>query len=407
MKKCYLSVLIAAIATFTFLLPCAAFADEANKANSSSSKPTAITTGAPDSSANSDQSEDEDTPVLPTGLKKGWNKVDGAWYLANAKGNALTSWQKVSKKWYYLDPKTAVMQTGWVDVDGLRYYLDTSGAMQTGWVKLAGTWYYLNGDGSMATEWKKVKGKWYYLDPETGAMKTGWLQLGKTWYYLQSSGAMKTGWHKSGSTWYYLKGSGAMATGWQKVGKTWYYLDPETGAMKTGWIELDGKWYYLYGSGAMAADTFVGGYYLASNGVWSKDPMLGKANSLYSSTNYVIIVDTKKNWVGVYKGKKGNRTQVKMMRCTSGAPATPTVKGEFTILDRKPSFGDGSYVVWNATRFYGGYFFHSVLYNPGSKTSIQDGRLGMNLSHGCVRLAYDDSRWIYTKIPDGTKVYAY
>lgn len=284
----------------------------------------------------------------PSGLKAGWNKLNGIWYYANKKGNALTGWQKVNKKWYYLDPLTGAMQTGWIRPDG------------------------------------------------------------KTWYFLQKSGAMQTGWLKRGKTWYYLKGSGAMATGWQKVKGKWYYLDSESGKMQTGWVQPDGKtWYYLYGSGAMASNAYVGKYYVAKSGAWSTDPWQKKANALSSSTNYVIIVDTKMNYTLIYKGKKGSRALAKSMQCTTGAASTPTVKGEFSILDRKPSFGDGSYVVWNATRFYGGYFFHSVLYYPGSKSSIKDGRLGMHLSHGCVRLTYANSRWIYNNMPNGTKVYVY
>ena len=37
-------------------------------------------------------------------------------------------------------------------------------------------------------------------------------------------------------------------------------------------------------------------------------------------------------------------------------------------------------------------------------TSVQDGRLGINASHGCVRLALDNAKWIYDTIPSGTRV---
>ena len=43
-------------------------------------------------------------------------------------------------------------------------------------------------------------------------MATGWLNLNGTWYYLESSGAMKTGWQLINGTWYYMYSSGAMAT---------------------------------------------------------------------------------------------------------------------------------------------------------------------------------------------------
>ncbi|WP_418253284.1 L,D-transpeptidase [Gordonibacter urolithinfaciens] len=48
----------------------------------------------------------------------------------------------------------------------------------------------------------------------------------------------------------------------------------------------------------------------------------------------------------------------------------------------------------------------TILYDQGTR-NVQDGRLGMNLSHGCVRLAIENAKWIYDNIPSGTKVYVY
>ncbi len=55
------------------------------------------------------------------------------------------------------------------------------------------------------------------------------------------------------------------------------------------------------------------------------------------------------------------------------------------------------------TQFCGNYLFHSVTYYQNT-FNIMDGRLGMNLSHGCVRLQIDNAKWIYDNIPSGTKV---
>lgn len=51
--------------------------------------------------------------------------------------------------------------------------------------------------------------------------------------------------------------------------------------------------------------------------------------------------------------------------------------------------------------------FHSVLYNRGSMTHIQDGTLGKQVSHGCVRLDINNAKWLYYNIPNGTKVVIY
>ena len=127
------------------------------------------------------------------------------------------------------------------------------------------------------------------------------------------------------------------------------------------------------------------------------------AKSIWSDTNYFIAVDLTNNWVCIYKGAVGSRELYKSYICSGGAPSSPTPTGEFTIWYRQYSFGDG-YTCYYATAFLGyEYLFHSVLYNEGTFT-IQDGRLGQSISHGCVRMDIDDAHWIYDNIPDGTKV---
>ena len=54
----------------------------------------------------------------------------------------------------------------------------------------------------------------------------------------------------------------------------------------------------------------------------------------------------------------------------------------------------------------GNYLFHSVLYSKYNG-SLMDGRVGIPLSHGCVRLQIDNAKWIYDNIPRGTKVVIY
>lgn len=136
--------------------------------------------------------------------------------------------------------------------------------------------------------------------------------------------------------------------------------------------------------------------------------MAAKAQGQSSSTKWLILVDTHKNRVCVLKGKKGQWNVHKFFKCSCGAPGTPTVRGKFTIGNRGRSFGeDKGYSCWYWTQFHGNYLFHSVLYNPGSQRSLQDGRLGMNLSHGCVRLAIGNAKWINRNIPRGTKVWTY
>ncbi len=140
----------------------------------------------------------------------------------------------------------------------------------------------------------------------------------------------------------------------------------------------------------------------------SNKAMAKKANGYASNTKYLILVNCKAHKVGIYKGSKGNWKQVKLWSCTNGAASTPTVKGTYTVQGKGLHFGeDKGYTCWYYTQFYGNYLFHSVLYYPNSKTKIKSGVLGVAASHGCVRLAKNNAKWIYDNIPRGTKVVSY
>ena len=255
--------------------------------------------------------------------------------------------------------------------------------------------------------WAHVNGSWYWFNNSPYASENCWRYVNGSWYHFDAAGAMQTGWVYTGGAWYLLGNNGAMRTGWQKVSGTWYYLDKQSGAMHTGWLKDGGTWYYLYGSGAMATGwVYVGGayYYLTSSGAWdpNADPMYRKAQGYSSNTNWLILCDTTRNQVCIYWGSKGNWKLQKNWTCTTGAWDTPTVLGQFTVGAKGYVFGSG-FSCYYYTQFCGNYLFHSVTYYQNT-FNIMDGRLGMNLSHGCVRLQIDNAKWIYDNIPSGTKV---
>lgn len=134
--------------------------------------------------------------------------------------------------------------------------------------------------------------------------------------------------------------------------------------------------------------------------------MAAKAQSQSSRTKYLILTDISNCRVEILKGKKGDWRVYKYWKCTTGAPGSPTIRGKFVTTDRGLGFGHG-YTCWYWTRICGDYLFHSVKYNPGSMTSIQDGRLGVHASMGCVRLHIRNAKWIYDNIPSNTKIWMY
>ncbi len=138
------------------------------------------------------------------------------------------------------------------------------------------------------------------------------------------------------------------------------------------------------------------------------DPMLLRAQNYNSSTGYLLLVDTAHHKVGVYRGRKGSWNQVYKWDCANGAAATPTVKGQFQVGSRGYYFDSGYVRCFYYTQIYGNYLFHSVLYRQTSYPAVVvDGRVGMALSHGCVRLKLENAKWIYQNIPYRTKVAIY
>ncbi len=138
-------------------------------------------------------------------------------------------------------------------------------------------------------------------------------------------------------------------------------------------------------------------------------PVLGmwtRANLYSSTTPYIVLVDRSAHKVGIFQGWQGNWSNIAFWDCSDGAPSTPTVEGVFRVGIKGYYFDSGNARCYWYTQFYGDYLFHSVLYNKYTG-ALSDGRLGMALSHGCVRLDINNAKWIYDNIPSGTTVVVY
>ena len=127
------------------------------------------------------------------------------------------------------------------------------------------------------------------------------------------------------------------------------------------------------------------------------------SNNFSSETNYFIWVELKTFKVNIFKGSINKWTLVHSYLCTIGKKSTPTPKGTYTIGIKGLYFGvNKGYKCWYYTQFKANYLFHSIIYNLDG--SIRDGRLGMALSDGCIRLTKENAKWIWDNIPKGTKV---
>ena len=149
---------------------------------------------------------------------------------------------------------------------------------------------------------------------------------------------------------------------------------------------------------------FTIGYYLQKYSDQLQG-MINKANNYSSSTPYIAIVDRNAHKVSIMNGKQGHWVPIKYWDCANGKASTPTVSGIFKIQNRGYYFDSGNSRCFWWTQFYGNYLFHSILCNKDG--SIQDGRVGMALSHGCVRLEIENAKWIYDNLPRDTTVVIY
>ena len=82
------------------------------------------------------------------------------------------SWQRDNKGWWIKNSDGSYPRNEWKLINNSWYFFDSQGYMFTGWLNISGSWYYLNTDegsnnGKMVTGWRAVSGKWYYLSTAT------------------------------------------------------------------------------------------------------------------------------------------------------------------------------------------------------------------------------------------------
>lgn len=130
-----------------------------------------------------------------------------------------------------------------------------------------------------------------------------------------------------------------------------------------------------------------------------------QANFRYKTPQLVWVnCEEQKTYVFTYSN--GKYTLKKEMLCSTGKKGWDTPTGEYNVTDNKWSwmwfskYDSGAKYI---TQIHGNYLFHSV---PMDKQkNVVDETLGEPLSHGCVRLAVEDAKWIYDNIKTGTTVY--
>jgi lipoprotein-anchoring transpeptidase ErfK/SrfK len=101
------------------------------------------------------------------------------------------------------------------------------------------------------------------------------------------------------------------------------------------------------------------------------------------------------------------------MVCSTGldtSPDTSTPEGTFYIQKERgtsfynPSEKEGA-KYWVSWKNHGEFLFHSVATDKnGNIIESEAEKLGQKASHGCIRLAVSDAKWLYDNVKYNTKV---
>lgn len=128
------------------------------------------------------------------------------------------------------------------------------------------------------------------------------------------------------------------------------------------------------------------------------------AKGYTSSTPYLIWINLEHQKVNLFIGEEGNWKLERVMDCATGANQTPTPTGITTYSQYESGWFNPTYYVKpvmyiNPARAIA---MHSILFYPNGQ--VQDGTLGKNVSHGCIRLAAEDIQFLADYVPLHTTV---
>lgn len=362
-------------------------------------------------------------------IKDTRGKINGEqdwWYVKGSQVIFMDTVAKNSNGWWRIANGKVDFNCNSVEKNENGWWYIRSGKVNFNYTGAAknsnGWWRIVNGKvdfGCNSVE-KNENGWWYIRGGKVDFGYTGVAKNGKGWWRIVNGKVdfSCNGVEKNENGWWYIRG-GKVDFGYTGVAKNangWWRI--ENGKVNFGFngaaANQNGTWYIRGGKvdfGYCGLVNRNGSNYTVVDGkvgsVSVSAGMYERARMEASDTNWLIITDTSACKVAVFQGSKGKWQAVKYLPCSPGKSSTPTVKGTFKVTGRGKSFGTDVYTCWYYTQFYGDYLFHSIIYYKGSMTRVMDGRLGMHLSHGCVRLATSEAKWIYDTIPNGTKVIVY
>ena len=123
-----------------------------------------------------------------------------------------------------------------------------------------------------------------------------------------------------------------------------------------------------------------------------------------------VSIDKQRVYIYGWDGSGYNK-ELKAFKCSTGMAGYDTPVGTYQSGGKMTSgewyyFTDYNCYAKYAYKICGGIFFHSVLFNARKQgpTNSSVNALGRKASHGCIRLAVDNAKWIFENCPIGTTI---
>jgi len=165
----------------------------------------------------------------------GIQSVKGYTYYFTSKGVMKTNkWVRANGGRYYFGTDGRMVRNAWVgdaylgdDGRQIKDYVDETkdNPRKTGWVGYGRLWrYYVK--GRLVTGWRNIEGKRYYFQ-STGYMKIGWYNDGQNYYFLNTTPGRGT--------------IGVMATNFMRIDGKVYYFFPKQVKDSTGKVHPKGS----------------------------------------------------------------------------------------------------------------------------------------------------------------------
>jgi hypothetical protein len=138
----------------------------------------------------------------------------------------------------------------------------------------------------------------------------------------------------------------------------------------------------------------------------NKENLSGEFNK---ETLYKVEVNLTKQLVYVYK----NEEQIRQFICSTGQIGdadTETPVGNFQVQNKGTFFFSPKYQQGGKyyIKFFSNYLIHSIPTDKnGNIIEEEKDKLGVPVSHGCIRVPMEESKWLYDNVPVGTAVRIY